>query len=198
MRWDACRTAIRYQVRIGQASSDQIQYLNDAIAAIEQATGFDFQFVGTTNSPDWTAHQSDPNVDAVLLFNTEAEDPDLDGSVIGRGGSSFFAFENTPGDLYAVRNNGFIRVQVDHEPSPGSLATYEDEWRNLLLHELGHMMGLRHVVDQIEVMFPFNLGVHPLQNGDLEGLWKVGTAQPCPPPGAPNVAAPQLTWDVQS
>lgn len=196
-RWNACRTSIRYQVRVGQASSDQILYLNDAIAAVEQATGFDFQFVGTTTSSDWTAHQTDPNVDALILFNTEAEDPGLLGTPIGMGGSRIVGIQEQPNELFAVRDKGSARLEVDYVPSPGSPWSYEDEWRALILHELGHMVGLSHVGDITEVMYPINFGVQPFQNGDLEGLWTVGTAQPCPPSGPTNFAAPEMIWDIQ-
>lgn len=192
-RWNPCGGPIRYQVRVGQASSDQILYLNDSIAAIEYATGFDLQFVGTTTSTDWEANKTDDNVDALIMFNTEAEDDGLIGNTIGIAGSQILPFEQPIGSLYAVRGNGNARMQVDHVPSPGAPWSYEDEWRTLILHELGHMMGLKHVGDPTEVMYPFNIGVHPFQDGDLEGLWKLGTAQPCQPDpfaGAPGFQQP--------
>jgi hypothetical protein len=61
----------------------------------------------------------------------------------------------------------------------------------LLLHELGHSVGLQHVAYQREVMYPVVSSVSPggYTTGDRAGLYKVGAAMGCfRTPGLPAVS----------
>jgi hypothetical protein len=49
----------------------------------------------------------------------------------------------------------------------------------VLLHELGHVMGLGHVPAIGELMQAAGGGVTDLGPGDLEGLRRLGSAQGC-------------------
>ena len=57
---------------------------------------------------------------------------------------------------------------------------------SLLLHELGHAIGLDHMTDKRQVMYPVILPqAAQYASGDLRGLAAVGAAQGCFPADAP-------------
>jgi hypothetical protein len=47
-----------------------------------------------------------------------------------------------------------------------------------MVHEIAHVIGLAHVPDRNEVMFPV-AGMWRLGDGDLEGLRRLGAASGC-------------------
>ena len=58
----------------------------------------------------------------------------------------------------------------------------------MVLHELGHLMGLGHVRSLGEIMHPSGGGVVDLGPGDLEGLHQLGASGGCvsvPEPSIP-------------
>jgi len=105
------------------------------------------------------------------VFSDENATPGLAGSVIGLGGSSSSAWVDD-GTLYARRSSGGAMVDVD---------AGDGIQQRVWMHEIGHMLGLDHVTDPTELMY-FSLGSQPgFGPGDLEGLWNLGSAQPCIP-----------------
>ena len=55
-----------------------------------------------------------------------------------------------------------------------------ETWGQVILHELGHVVGLGHVDDSTSVMNPA-LGLRPAAwgKGDRAGLWQLGIGAPC-------------------
>jgi hypothetical protein len=53
-------------------------------------------------------------------------------------------------------------------------------WRPLLLHELGHAVGLDHTTDKDQVMHEELQGYNSYQSGDLAALREVGVQGTCP------------------
>ncbi len=50
----------------------------------------------------------------------------------------------------------------------------EQAMRAILVHELGHVLGLAHVDDDTQLMYGGNLVRTDLGDGDLEGLARLG------------------------
>ena len=46
----------------------------------------------------------------------------------------------------------------------------------MILHELGHVMGLEHVDDPVQLMYPEIGAPDGLAAGDLNGLYQLGKA----------------------
>lgn len=58
---------------------------------------------------------------------------------------------------------------------PKGKVSAEDVGRAVILHELGHLVGLGHVEDPTQVMYPSSsYEVTSLATGDLNGLAKLG------------------------
>jgi hypothetical protein len=178
-RWNPCAT-IRYVVNDDHATPAQRALLEEALNDVTAATGIVFEYVGETSEG---LHIQDPpaGADAILAFSTPALTPEhLGGGRIGVGGGSF----SGSGRIL----DGFIIVDA----TQGSGATM----RGLLRHELGHMMGLAHVGDSNELMYPVSSGRATYGPGDLEGLWWLGAAQGCLTSAFGNdVAIAEMTLD---
>lgn len=179
-RWNPC-VALRYRVNSDRATPNQIQAMNRAIAHVEQATGIDFVYVGPTSGHlDLTRQVSTqeefqelvnsypPDAEAVLGFSAGTETPGLEGSdTIGVGGAL-----STFDDGVVQLQLGFAYVDI---AELDTLASVQATWA----HEIGHMIGLNHVNDQKQLMFPFETSNRFFGPGDLEGFWKLGRAQGC-------------------
>lgn len=181
-RWNPCRV-LDYQLNAGNASPSQLAGLAQAIAALEFATGIDLQQVGTTTGG--LDGRVPAGARAVIVLTTPSAAPIL-GFAGGLGGGSYLG----SGEV----TNGFAIVSTD--------VTHPDVFLNLMMHELGHMMGLSHVTENGQVMHPIALGLHDYANGDREGLWRVGAAQGClgsgsaTLPGAAALEVPGQLFEV--
>ena len=51
---------------------------------------------------------------------------------------------------------------------------HADQAQAIMMHELGHVVGLDHVQDTTQLMYPRNLGLTAFGPGDLEGLAVLG------------------------
>ncbi len=168
-RWDPCRPGqeLTFAVNAQRATQFHIDLLYEAIRRVEAATGFDF--VPYQDPPITAAGLDDrrppAGADIVFGFSDTGATPSLEGSVLGVGGGFWFS---TIGEI----STGFVLIDmIDLGNS--------DEVLTTLVHETGHMVGLDHVNLSSEVMFPFNVGVSSFGPGDRQGLWRLGTAQPC-------------------
>ncbi|MDQ3941470.1 MAG: matrixin family metalloprotease [Actinomycetota bacterium] len=102
----------------------------------------------------------------------------------GSGGS--VATPNRKGRLVYV--TGTITLNADAPLLPG----YDlgNTWGDVILHELGHVLGLAHVEDPGQIMFPnVTTGSAALGEGDRAGLARLGRRAGCvtiPRPHAPS------------
>lgn len=183
--WNPCRP-ITYAVNRQGASDAQMAALQAAIYDVEEASGFDLQYVGEAVGSLYISTSSDsvdPRVDgggeamAVFGFSDASKTPILSGGTVGIGGLGAGidprkAVELAPGDTYAwiVRDGFAIADTTDLFSVQQVRATFA--------HEIGHMIGLDHVSGFGELMRPVLGAQYTFGNGDKYGLWSVG-ADPC-------------------
>ncbi len=165
-RWNPC-APVRYVVNGERALGGQRAVLDSVIAEVETSTGLDLEFVGETSGG--LDLRPVAGADAVIVFSDEATSPQfLAGDTIGFGGGSF-----RQSSLATWISQGFVIVENSVDDAA--------MMRSLLLHELGHMVGLSHVDDRNQVMYPalFSTSPQHYADGDREGLWYLGAAQGC-------------------
>jgi len=174
--YDPCHV-IHYQVRVGVGPLNGLNLVKEGIRRLSEATGLTFAFDGMTDEVPSLSAFEDPNK-AVWIGWAGENETDLwarEGDVVGLGGSSSVVNRNGR-RVYA---SGYVVLRPDARLPP-TFGQGETEG-TVLLHELGHLVGLDHVPDQNEVMHG---GVTHFSGeswgpGDTRGLWQVGAQQGC-------------------
>lgn len=181
--YDPCRP-IHFVVRAKGAPPGGRRLLEQAIGQVSAATGLRFvDDGGTTESPRSQRKAFQPKrygnrwVPALIAWETAKENPDFASDMAGEAGSTRVEVPGRP----AVYVTG--QVQLDATKirrllaEPGGVAVA----RGLIDHELGHLVGLGHVKDRTQVMYPRVVhGVTGYRGGDRTGLALLG-AGPCAP-----------------
>ncbi len=174
--YDPCHS-IHYVIRVGVGPLNGASLVREAVDRVRAATGLTFVFDGMTeevpqyddrrlpDQPVWIGWAGEQETD---LWNRE-------GDVVGVAASA--PLTNANGHQVFV--TGFAALRPDNRLPP-TFGAGETEG-SVLLHELGHVVGLDHVADDREVMFGSvshftGDGYGP---GDLRGLWELGASQGC-------------------
>ncbi len=172
--WDPCRP-IRYTINPAGAPPGSIDLVQQAIARVQQVSGLTFEYVGeTTARPHWDSPVV-PIIAArkpvLISWADPKEVPQLAGDVAGIGGS----VPINAGDGRRRFVTGGVTLdagsfaQIDAQPGGAA------EERAIVLHELGHLLGLAHVPDPAELMYEDNVGMLDFGPGDLAGLAELGS-----------------------
>ena len=181
--WSPCRP-LRWVLRASaQAPRDGDRMLREAFAQVAEETGLDIEYLGTTTekySDKRKAYQPSrygKNWAPVLVsWSTVKEDPGLTGDVLGRAGPLWVVSDS--GDRTYI--SGTVSLDAAEIGRLRSAYGY-DVARAVLMHELGHLVGLAHVTSTTSLMNPrMQRGVTDYSNADLAGLHALGKG-PCQP-----------------
>jgi hypothetical protein len=185
-RWDPC-TPIDYVVDLAGAPAGALADVTDALARLSAASGLVFHYDGPTDevaSAEREPYQparygsrwapvliawSSPERTSVLQAQQgeQAEAVTVPIAVPDRRGQG--------GSLVS----GEVVMNTDHQlPAGFGPGLSEGE---VLMHELGHVVGLGHVSDIGDAMYPTVRGIAEYGPGDLAGLAAVGRAAGCHP-----------------
>lgn len=179
--YDPCRP-IHYVIRPDNAPIGGEAVLRDAFARVTAVTGLQFVYDGPTDeqpSLDRELFQSDRYGDrwapVVVAWQTEDENPSFRTDIVGEAGSASVRYG---------RHEVFVTggVSLDEAEFQVLLATPEGAAaaRAIVLHELGHLVGLDHVPDPNQLMHPSSHEVLDFAAGDLTGLSALGQGECVP------------------
>ncbi|WP_183096155.1 matrixin family metalloprotease [Nocardioides stalactiti] len=176
--WDPC-DAIHYEINPDGAPDwmdDPADFVEEAVEIVEHYTGLEFEYDGTTDRrPEWdrvfvpSLGRREP---VLISWATEDEVRQLEEDVAGIGGS--VAVEVTPGGRKRYVTGGVTLDSDSFDQLDGVFGADDEEGRAIVLHELGHLVGLDHVDSSEELMFSENLGRTDFGTGDLNGLVALG------------------------
>lgn len=173
--YDPCRP-ISIVINTRTMPSAATGIVDEAIHEVSSITGLRLSIEGATDEPateDRPAYQPDRYGDrwapVLIAWTDPVEHPELAGNVAGLGGS------------YAVEVEDSTRVYVSgivHLDGPDIEAILDRPdgramTKAIVLHELGHLLGLGHVDDPRQLMHAENTGLVTFDNGDLTGLHAV-------------------------
>lgn len=188
--YDPCRP-IHYVVRPDQAPADGLHMLQEGFAALSKATGLRFIYDGPTAegpSKDRPLFQpalyGDKWAPVLVAWTNGQETPEMAGHPSGNGETRVLGLSGS--GSVAVGDDPYVYVSGQMKLNAPALAEGEaSEGRGFVMstieHEAGHLVGLDHVEDPTQLMFP-QAGAGRLQYaaGDLTGLAKLGRG-PCAP-----------------
>lgn len=176
--WDPCRP-IHFVVRPDGQIPGGALALQRAIDEVSKETGLFFVDDGTTTeAPSTSRDPYQPGrygkawAPVLIAWSTPTEYPGLAGNIVGLAGPL-----TTEGKGARIVSGEVVLdapelAEIQSRPQ-GATFVYD-----VLLHELGHLVGLGHVDDPTQIMNPVSL--RPLGrfgDGDLRGLARVGAGR---------------------
>jgi hypothetical protein len=181
VRYDPCRP-LHFVVNPSGMPDGGLRMVREAVDAVSAATGLVFTEGGVVNEPlseERAPHQPERYGDRwapiLIGWGDASTFPMLSGETVGLAGSDVLAPAG-PGSERFVSG----QVALDRQDFRDMLALPDgyQHARAVVLHELGHVVGLDHVADPTELMHEENNGQTRFGPGDLEGLAVLG-AGPC-------------------
>jgi hypothetical protein len=178
IRWDPCRP-IHYVIRDKNTPYGGDEAIREAINAISAATGLVFIEDGPTNEvpslerhsymPTWYGKRWAP---LLIAWSDPGEIPNLAGRIAGVATPLSYQAEGEDGPAHV---SGW--VYLDAPDLTADNASWGSTWptRSVVMHELGHAMGLAHVSDPAQLMYSDNVGLREFGTGDLRGLAIAGS-----------------------
>ena len=178
-RWDSCRV-IRWTFNDSRAPRRGLDQVKEAVRRVRAATGLELEYVGKTE------HQANPYGEhvpgaAVVVgwrsartFRTYTGSPD----VVGLAGQKYdTGYRDAQGPVNRARQAGMI-LNASRELRGGFGRGVT--WGEVLVHELGHVVGLGHVGSSKQVMHAMTTDYNAnLGAGDLTGMRQVGDTRGC-------------------
>jgi hypothetical protein len=178
--WDPCRP-VHYVIRPNGEPEGGDALLRWALDQISTATGLQFVYDGpideapSDNRPGFEPERyGDRWAPVLVAWSNPDEWPPLANGVLGRAGPLPFGLIGRDNERYVSGLAVFNGPELDLQLKTGN----DDKARAVLLHELGHLVGLGHVTDPYQVMF--NTNAYPLpsyRSGDRRGLALLGAGR---------------------
>ena len=174
--YDPCRP-ISYVVNTRTMPDAARALVAEAVAEMQDVTGLNFDYEGGTDEvvngmrqPFQPDRYGDRWAPVLITWTDQGEFPDLAGGIAGLGGSVPVptGFRGSAYVSGVVALDGPQLDDVIYSSYTGKLQA-----RAIIVHELGHLVGLDHVEDQSQLMNAVG-GTVDLQSGDLAGLVELG------------------------
>ena len=179
IRWNPCHV-ITYRVNLKYAPANVLPDIREALRRITLATGLHFKYLGTTSWLPRADYKGWPGTSNTVIA-WSPRDPMMpsmqwNGFTAGRGGPSTGTYRGKP-----WWKRGWADFNShDNADFPAGFGV--NSRGALLMHELGHMIGLNHAKGGVEMMYGGGGWTAPAAvygAGDMLGLRLLGSTQGC-------------------
>ncbi len=188
LRWNPCQT-ITYAVNVSAlppgSRAAALAEVRTAVGRLSARTGLRFRYRGRTTQVPRSSRLATQSAELVVAFTSPSRtDFPIGGSTIGYGGRLWYWWSMPAGGrtvygaaivrgFVVLDAAGFARLRAGFGPGANR--------GNVLLHELGHAVGLDHTALRSTLMYPQLRagGPNGYAAGDRAGLARVGRRAGC-------------------
>ncbi|GLY03824.1 hypothetical protein Acsp01_42030 [Actinoplanes sp. NBRC 101535] len=188
-RWDPCGGAVTYRVNLDRAPKKSLAEVKEAFRRVGTATGLTFRYAGATSTvPQRDSGSPEPfeEADVVVAWAVPGKQSSMlprGATQAGQGGPAYVSAYTKNGDKAwrIFRGSVVLNATVTTEMARGFAAETGGTTGQLLMHEIGHAVGMGHAAsDRKQIMYPMLTGKAARWGaGDLRGLRILGRAGGC-------------------
>jgi hypothetical protein len=178
LRWNPCST-VHWRADLRLAPPGALTTVKAAVAQISAKTGITFVYDGTASYIPQKGNYAQPS-SLVVSFARHPGRPTASnyltgGSNVAYGGYLAAGSYKNGKVVYQI-TKGFVVIDADRYPFFSSKIRSD-----VLMHELGHAVGLNHAKYKSEIMYPTigNYSPNGYAAGDLAGLRLLGRSAGC-------------------
>lgn len=167
--YDPCKPLLYLINRTG-APADYLSFVNPALEKVQAATGLKFVDGGLTTDT-WSTREHPTKSEPILIgFPASLDSSTAAADAVGLGGSVWKTVDGLKQPHYLTGQVELLRSWFAKESAVDATGAEE----SVVMHELGHVLGLGHVQDTHEVMYPITDRQTEYGAGDLTGLAILG------------------------
>lgn len=178
-RWNPCEP-IEWRFHQGGGFAGSLKVVKRALLEISGATGLAFTYDGTTSKVPIRDDTSGV-ADLVIGWTTPQQVGELSGGTAGYGG----ARASGPDEQHLEINQAAVALDQTESLAETYAEAGGVTWGQVMVHELGHGIGLDHAAASDQLMFSTATSANSrLGKGDLRGMELVGLTGGCWDQGA--------------
>lgn len=179
-RWDSC-SAIRWVFNPRHAPEHALRQLRGGFRRVHMSTGLEFEYVGRTRQKPNPYGARLKGAEVILGWRTSADYGALTASTVGLGGNSYYrGYQEADGSRVNLAVKGGVVFNADYVDRLGNGYGKGLTWGEVVIHELGHVLGLAHAPSDEQIMYAtITDRAARYGAGDLAGLRRVGDTRGC-------------------